>query len=63
MMSYIGHGEKMYGKEMCGCGAYEGVRNFLTKQEKIEILKEYKDSLEKEAKGIEEKIAELQKNN
>lgn len=48
---------------MCGSGAYEGIRNFLTKQEKIDILKEYKESLEKEAKGIEERINELQKNN
>jgi hypothetical protein len=55
--------KKMNGDRMCGAGAYEGIRNFLTKQEKIDILKEYKESLEKEAKGIEERINELQKNN
>ena len=36
-------------------------RQFLTKEEKIELLKEYKESLEKEAKGITERIKELQK--
>lgn len=44
---------------MCG----EGVRNFLTKEEKIEILKEYKDNLEKEAQGVAERIKDLEKNN
>lgn len=36
-------------------------RSFFTKEEKIEILKEYKDSLEKEAKGVAERIKQLQK--
>ena len=44
---------------MC-CG---GERSFLTKDEKIEMLKEYKDSLEKETKGVQERIRELEKNN
>lgn len=35
-------------------------RGFLTKKEKIEMLKEYKDSLDKESKGITERIAELE---
>lgn len=38
-----------------------GSRNFLTKDEKIEMLKEYKESLEKEAKGVGERIGELKK--
>ncbi len=46
------------------CEGYEymhGLRNFLTKEERIELLKEYRDSLEKEAKGVSERIKELQK--
>ncbi len=44
------------------CGGY-GMREFLTKEEKLEILKEYKENLEKEAKGVEERIKDLQKHN
>lgn len=51
----------------CGCNNYSmswnGARNFLTKEEKIEILKEYKEKLEKEAKGVGERIKEIQQNN
>jgi len=36
-------------------------RHFLTKEEKVEMLKEYKDSLEKETKGVGEKIEHLKK--
>ena len=39
------------------------MRNFLTKEEKVEMLKEYKESLEKEAKGVSERIKELEKAN
>ena len=46
----------------CQCGEY-GMRNFLTKEEKIDLLKEYKESLEREAKGVGEHIKELEKNN
>lgn len=45
-----------------GCGCYSP-RGFLTKEEKIEMLKEYQQSLEKEAQGVKEKIRELEKNN
>ncbi len=45
-----------------GCCGGE-IRSFLTKQEKLELLKEYKESLEKEIQGITERIKELQKNN
>jgi len=38
-------------------------RSYLTKEEKIEMLKEYKEALENEAKGVEERIKELKKNN
>jgi len=36
-------------------------RNFLTKDEKVEMLKEYKESLEKEAQGVSEKIEQMEK--
>lgn len=41
----------------CGCGS----RIFFTKEEKVEMLKDYKESLEKEAKGVAERIKQLQK--
>ena len=44
--------------ENCECGS---ARSFFTKEEKIESLKEYQDSLEKEAKGVAERIKQLQK--
>ena len=37
-------------------------RQFLTKEEKIELLKEYKETLEKEVRGLSERIKDLQKN-
>ena len=37
-------------------------RNFLTREEKAEMLKEYKESLENELKGVGERIKELSKN-
>ena len=46
--------------EMYGCNC--GTRSFLTKEEKLEILKEYKESLENEGKGVSERIKELEKN-
>ena len=36
-------------------------KKLFTKDEKIEMLKEYKDSLEKEAQGVAERIKELEK--
>lgn len=49
----------------CNCNesGCEYPRSFLTREEKVEMLKEYKESLEKEAKGVGEKIEQLQKNN
>ncbi len=40
-----------------------GGRSFLTKEEKIEMLKEYKDYLEKEATGVAERIKDLERKN
>jgi hypothetical protein len=44
----------------CGGGGWGyGARSFLTKEEKLVMLKEYKEDLEKEVKGVEERIKEL----
>jgi hypothetical protein len=43
----------------CGSGV-DQVRNFLTKEERISLLKEYSDGLEKEVQGIKERIKELE---
>ncbi len=74
-MVYDMHGNKFEngcgcGGEGCGCNEegcgrnksnWNGARNFLTKKEKLELLKEYKEQLENEVKGVSEKIKELQK--
>ena len=46
----------------CGCSG-SGARNFLTKEEKLELLKEYKENLEKEVQGVTERIKQIEKNN
>ena len=47
----------------CGPGGCCGAgRSFLTREEKIEMLKEYASDLELEAKGVKERIKELEKN-
>ena len=47
----------------CGCGAsgysYKG-RSCRTKDEKVQLLKEYNQELEREAQGVKEKIKELE---
>ena len=44
----------------CGGGGWSyGGRSFLTKEEKLAMLKEYKEDLEKEVAGVEERIKEL----
>lgn len=47
---------------MCMCECSEA-RSFFTKEEKIKMLKDYKETLEKEAKGVSERIREMEKNN
>ncbi|MBI4044941.1 MAG: DUF5320 domain-containing protein [Candidatus Diapherotrites archaeon] len=42
------------------CYGY-GPRNYYTKEERVEMLKDYKEQLEKEAKGVAERIKELEK--
>jgi len=44
---------------MDGCYGSCGPRNFLTRDEKVELLAEYKESLEKEVQAVSEKISEL----
>jgi hypothetical protein len=48
----------------CGCGSSRidvgKVRSFLTREEKVSILKEYKDDLDKEVQGVTERINELE---
>ena len=46
-----------------GCCSHFSSRGFLTKAEKIEILKEYKESLDNELKGVSERISELKEGN
>jgi len=43
-------------------GCCDGMRNFPTKEEKIEKLKEYRKTLELETKGVSERIRDLEKN-
>ena len=50
--------------EMNGCcegPSCSGGRSFLTREEKIEMLKDYKEELEKEVQGISERIKEFEK--
>ena len=47
--------------ENCGLGGSCGTRSFLTKEEKAEMLKEYKESLEKEIQAVSERISDLRK--
>ena len=51
----------------CGC-SYGGsglstqkARSFLTREEKVELLKEYRNDLEKEAQGVSDRIKQLDK--
>jgi len=48
---------------MYGCDCGPGFRNFRTKEEKIEMLEEYRKDLEKEAEAVAERIKELKKGN
>ncbi len=43
------------------CSTYcSPVRGFFTKKERIEMLKDYKESLDMESKGVSERINELE---
>ena len=49
----------MYCEQDCDCGSYG--RRFLTTEEKVSKLQEYKNWLDNEAKGVEEAIGKLKK--
>ena len=49
-----------YGCYGSGAGLQRGIRSFLTKEERIRLLKEYKENLEKETQGVTERIKELE---
>ncbi len=53
--------EKTMQIAQCDYSAYSNSRQFLTREEKVEMLKEYQQELEQEAKGVAERINELQK--
>ncbi len=44
----------------CYGWGFHRARSFLTKEERIALLKEYQDELEKEKQGIAERIKELE---
>lgn len=46
----------------CGCSGsgFQRARSFLTKEERIALLKEYQEELDKEKQGISERIKELE---
>jgi hypothetical protein len=50
-----------HGEENMCCSSHHG-RHFLTKEEKIKKLTEYKNWLDNESKGVAEAIAKLESN-
>ncbi|KYC51768.1 MAG: hypothetical protein AMQ22_01162 [Candidatus Methanofastidiosum methylothiophilum] len=59
---HMGHGRPRYESMNCSCGgSCHSGRRFLTKEERIEMLEDYKNWLEKEKQGVEERIEELKK--
>ncbi len=48
------------GYSCCGV-SQQTARSFLTKQERITLLKEYKEDLDKESQGVSDKINDLEK--
>ena len=53
------HGGDNMGYGCCGVGV-DRMRSFLTRDEKISLLKEYKENLQKEIQGLTEKIKDLE---
>jgi hypothetical protein len=46
----------------CGCygSSYQRARSFLTREERIALLKEYQNELDKEKQGVSERIKEIE---
>ena len=46
----------------CGCygSSYPRARSFLTREERIALLKEYQNELDKEKQGVSERIKEIE---
>jgi hypothetical protein len=61
-ISYVRYGRKEVKIMGYGCcsTSYKGGRSFLTREERVQLLKEYKQDLERETKGVEERIRELE---
>ena len=61
-VSYVRYykGGDRLGYSCCGVSVQKA-RSFLTKEERITLLKEYKEDLDKESQGVTEKIKELEK--
>jgi hypothetical protein len=51
----------MYHGSGCGCHHGLGLRHFRTKEETVTQMEEYLRQLQAEAKGVEEYLAELRK--
>jgi hypothetical protein len=51
--------DSMCYSDYCGGGTHRA-RSFLTKEERIALLKEYLQDLEKESQGVAERIKELE---
>lgn len=54
-----GHHPGHVAHERCHCSCGHNGRKFLSRNEKIEMLKEYKKSLQNELEGVEEKLNSL----
>ncbi len=48
------------GYSCCG-STVQKARSFLTKEERISLLKDYKEDLDKESQGVAENIKDLEK--
>lgn len=57
-IAHVG-GEKMHHENQDMCCCYSHGRQFLTKEEKLKKLTEYKEWLNNESKGVTEVIEEL----
>jgi len=64
MISYIQYDKKEEVNSETGYGCYgwgfHQARRFLTKEERIALLKEYQEDLEKEKEGVDQRIKELE---